>query len=160
MQDIKAGSMVQEGSTITQQLAKMLFLKPEKSLVRKIKEAVIAIKIEKRYTKDEILGLYLNQTYFGTRAFGIEAAAQTYFGKRSDQLSVSEAALLAALPKAPSLYSPFKNPQKAKERRTTVLTLMLSHRFITQEQYNRAVKNPCLHHPGTENMKRRILWRS
>ena len=142
MQDIKAGSMVQGGSTITQQLAKMLFLKPEKSFVRKIKEAVIAIKIEKRYTKDEILGLYLNQTYFGTRAFGIEAAAQTYFGKRSDELSVSEAALLAALPKAPSLYSPFKNPQKAKERRTTVLTHMLSHGFITQAQYNRAVKEP------------------
>ncbi|MFZ2197636.1 MAG: PBP1A family penicillin-binding protein [Thermodesulfovibrionales bacterium] len=142
MQDIKAGSMVQGGSTITQQLAKMLFLKPAKSLVRKIKEAVIAIKIEKRYTKDEILGLYLNQTYFGTRAFGIEAAAQTYFGKRSDQLSISEAALLAALPKAPSLYSPFKNPQKAKERRTTVLTLMLSHRFITHDQYNRALKEP------------------
>lgn len=142
MQDIKAGSMVQGGSTITQQLAKMLFLKPEKSLARKIKEAVIAIKIEKRYTKDEILGLYLNQTYFGTRAFGIEAAAQTYFGKRSDQLSVSEAALLAALPKAPSLYSPFKNPQKAKERRTTVLTHMLSHGFITRDQYNRALKEP------------------
>ena len=142
MQDIKAGSMVQGGSTITQQLAKMLFLKPEKSFVRKIKEAVIAVKIEKRYTKDEILGLYLNQTYFGTRAFGIEAAAQTYFGKRSDQLTVSEAALLAALPKAPSLYSPFKHPQKAKERRTAVLTLMLSHKFITQDQYNRAVKEP------------------
>ena len=142
MQDIKAGSMVQGGSTITQQLAKMLFLKPEKSFVRKIKEAVISIQIEKRYTKDEILGLYLNQTYFGTRAFGIEAAAQTYFGKHSDQLSVADAALLAALPKAPSLYSPFKNPQKAKERRAAVLTTMLGHKFITQDQYNRAVEEP------------------
>ncbi|MDH4233049.1 MAG: transglycosylase domain-containing protein, partial [Nitrospirota bacterium] len=87
MQDIKAGGLVQGGSTITQQLAKMLFLKPEKSVVRKIKEAIISIQIEKRYTKDEILGLYLNQMYFGTRAFGIEAAAQTYFGKTVDQLS-------------------------------------------------------------------------
>ncbi len=142
MQDIRAGGMVQGGSTITQQLAKMLFLKPEKSFVRKIKEAVISIQIEKRYTKDEILGLYLNQTYFGTRAFGIEAAAQTYFGKHSDQLSIAEAALLAALPKAPSLYSPFKNPQKAKERRTTVLTAMLGQKFITKDQYSKALEEP------------------
>ena len=142
LQDIKAGSMVQGGSTITQQLAKMLFLKPEKSMVRKIKEAVISLQIEKRYTKDEILGLYLNQTYFGTRAFGIEAAAQTYFGKPADKLSVSEAALLASLPKAPSLYSPFKNPQKAKERRTSVLTSMFKHKFITRDQYNSAVQQP------------------
>lgn len=142
IQDIKARSMVQGGSTITQQLAKMLFFKPEKSIVRKIKEAIISIQIEKRYTKDEILGLYLNQTYFGTRAFGIEAAAQTYFGKPADQLSVAEAALLASLPKAPSLYSPFRNPQKAKARRTSVLTSMLKHRFITLEQYNRALAEP------------------
>ena len=115
--DIKARSMVQGGSTITQQLAKMLFLKPEKSIIRKVKEAIISIQIERRYTKDEIIGLYLNQTYFGTRAFGIEAAAQAYFGKSVTQLSVAEAALLASLPKAPSQYSPFKNPQKARERR-------------------------------------------
>lgn len=142
IQDIKARSMVQGGSTITQQLAKMLFLKPEKSIVRKIKEAIISIQIERRYTKDEILGLYLNQTYFGTRAFGIEAAAQTYFGKPADQLSVAEAALLASLPKAPSLYSPFRNPQKAKDRRTSVLTSMLKHKFITRDQYNRALAEP------------------
>ena len=140
--DVKARSMVQGGSTITQQLAKMLFLKPEKSVVRKIKEAIISIQIERRYTKDEILGLYLNQTYFGTRAFGIEAAAQTYFGKYAAQLSVSEAALLASLPKAPSQYSPFKNPQKAKERRETVLESMLKHKFITRDQFNRAVGAP------------------
>jgi len=142
MQDIKARSMVQGGSTITQQLAKMLFLKPEKSIIRKVKEAIISIQIEKRYTKDEILGLYLNQAYFGTRAFGIEAAAQTYFGKSARQLSVAEAALLASLPKAPSHYSPFKHPQKAKERRTSVLESMLKHKFITRDQYNRAAKEP------------------
>ncbi|MDH4232874.1 MAG: PBP1A family penicillin-binding protein [Nitrospirota bacterium] len=142
IQDIKAGSLVQGGSTITQQLAKMLFLKPEKSIVRKIKEAVISIQIEKRYTKDEILGLYLNQTFFGTRAFGIEAAAQTYFGKTVDHLSVGEAALLASLPKAPSLYSPFRNPGKSKERRSVVLASMLSHKFITKDQYNRALREP------------------
>ncbi len=139
-QDIKAGSLVQGGSTITQQLAKMLFLKPEKSLTRKIKEAVISIQIEKRYTKDEILGLYLNQTYFGTRAFGVEAAAQTYFGKSVDDLSIGEAAMLAALPKAPSLYSPFKNPSKTEERRMAVLKSMLRLKFISDEQYNEAIK--------------------
>ena len=142
MHDIKARSMVQGGSTITQQLAKMLFLKPEKSITRKVKEALISIQIERRYTKDEILGLYLNQTYFGTRAFGIEAAAQTYFGKSATQLSVSEAALLASLPKAPSQYSPFKNPQKARERRESVLGSMLKHKFITQDQFDKANKEP------------------
>ncbi|PKL51849.1 MAG: penicillin-binding protein [Nitrospira bacterium HGW-Nitrospira-1] len=142
MHDIKTRSMAQGGSTITQQLAKMLFLKPEKSIVRKVKEAIISLMIERRYTKDEILGLYLNQTYFGTRAFGIEAAAQTYFGKPSNQLSVSEAALLASLPKAPSQYSPFRNPQKAKERRAAALGSMLRHKFITQEQYSRALAEP------------------
>jgi len=138
--DLRAGGMVQGGSTITQQLAKMLFLKPEKSLMRKIKEAAISIQIEKRYTKDEILGLYLNQTYFGSRAFGIEAGAQTYFGKSVQDLTVGEAALLASLPKAPSLYSPFKNPRKALERRSVVLSIMLKHRFITRPQYEEAMK--------------------
>src|SRR3990172_4564751 len=142
LQDIKAGSMVQGGSTITQQLAKMLFLKPEKSIVRKVKEAILSIMIERRYTKDEILGLYLNQTYFGTRAFSLEAAAQTYFGKPAGQLSVAEAALLASLPKAPSQYSPFRNPQKAKERRTSVLASMLKHKFITPSQYDHALQEP------------------
>lgn len=142
MHDIKAKSMVQGGSTITQQLAKMLFLKPEKSIIRKVKEAIISIQIERRYTKDEILGLYLNQTYFGTRAFGIEAAAQAYFGKSARQLSVAEAALLASLPKAPSQYSPFKKPQKAKERRSSVLDSMLKHKFITRDQYNKAAEEP------------------
>lgn len=141
-QDIKTMSIAQGGSTITQQLAKMLFLKPEKSIMRKLKEAAISIQIEKRYTKDEILGLYLNQAYFGTRAYGIEAAAQTYFGKSVSTLTVSEAALLASLPKAPSLYSPFKNPGKARERRSTVLTMMLHNKFITEAQYEEAEKEP------------------
>jgi penicillin-binding protein 1A len=141
-QDIKTRSIAQGGSTITQQLAKMLFLKPERSVKRKLKEAAISIQIEKRYTKDEILGLYLNQAYFGTRAYGIEAAAQTYFGKSAGQLSVGEAAVLASLPKAPSQYSPFKNPEKAKERKTTVLRLMLQNRFITRTQFEEAEREP------------------
>jgi penicillin-binding protein 1A len=140
--DIKAGSVVQGGSTITQQLAKMLFLKPDRSIKRKVREAVISIQIEKRYTKDEILGLYLNQAYFGTRAYGIEAASQTYFKKSTNELNIAEAALLASLPKAPSLYSPFKNPDKAKERRRKVLKEMLRNNFITEAQFNEADRFP------------------
>ncbi len=120
-QDIRAGGVVQGGSTITQQLARMLFLKSDKSIKRKIKEAALSIRIEQRYTKDEILGMYLNQAYFGARAYGIEAASQTYFGKSAKELNIAEAALLASMPKAPSVYSPFKNPEKARERRSIVL---------------------------------------
>jgi penicillin-binding protein 1A len=141
-QDLRTRSIAQGGSTITQQLAKMAFLKPERSVKRKLKEAAISLQIEKRYTKDEILGLYLNQAYFGTRAYGLEAAAQTYFGKSVDQLSVGDAAVLASLPKAPSQYSPFKNPEKARERKATVLKLMLQNGFITQQQYETARAEP------------------
>ncbi len=140
--DIRAGGMKQGGSTITQQLAKMLFLKPEKSIKRKIREAALSIQIEKRYTKDEILGLYLNQAYFGTRSYGIEAASQTYFGKTVKDLTIAEAALLASLPKAPSQYSPFRNFEKAKERRSIVLQLMLQHKLIKREQYDEALTEP------------------
>jgi|SRR5271169_1456408 len=136
--DIKAQGIVEGGSTITQQLTKMLFLKPEKSFSRKIKEAIISAQIEKRYTKDEILGMYMNQAYFGTRSYGIEAAAQTYFGKSITDLSLSEAAMLAALQKAPSLYSPFKNPDKARARRDLVLRRMLENKFISKQDYDKA----------------------
>lgn len=140
--DVRAGSIIQGGSTITQQLAKMLFLKPDKSIIRKLKEAVLSIQIEKHYTKDEILGLYLNQVYFGTRAYGIEAASQTYFSKPASGLTIAESALLASLPKAPSVYSPFKNPGKASERRRIVLKAMLKNQFITKQQYDDAEKTP------------------
>jgi len=140
--DIKAGGIVEGGSTITQQLARMLFLKPDKSVKRKIKEAALSMQIERRYTKDEILGMYLNQTYFGTRAYGIEAAAQTYFGKSVKSLTLAEAALLATLPKAPSRYSPFKNPEKARERRTIVLNQMVKYKFITESQSKEAQNAP------------------
>jgi penicillin-binding protein 1A len=142
LQDIRAGGVVQGGSTITQQLARMLFLKPEKNIKRKIKEAALSVRIEQRYTKDEILGMYLNQAYFGARAYGIEAASQTFFGKSTKELNIAEAALLASMPKAPSVYSPFKNPDKARERRTVVLKQMVDHRFITKEQYKEAENVP------------------
>ncbi|HXX56888.1 MAG TPA: penicillin-binding protein 1A [Thermodesulfovibrionales bacterium] len=141
-QDIRMRSIAQGGSTITQQLAKMLFLKPERSMKRKIKEIALSIQIEKHYTKDEILGLYLNQAYFGTRAYGIEAAAQTYFGKTIHELTIGESALLASLPKAPSFFSPFKNPERARERRSVVLKQMLEHKFITRKEYEEAEREP------------------
>ncbi|MGE5237585.1 MAG: penicillin-binding protein 1A [Chloroflexota bacterium] len=140
--DIMAKTIVEGGSTITQQLTKMLFLKPERSLSRKVKEAIISVQIEKRYTKDEILGMYLNQAYFGTRAYGIEAAAQTYFGKPISQLSVGELALLAALPKAPNLYSPFKRPEKAKARRDIVLRKMLENGYISKAEFDQGRAEP------------------
>ena len=145
--DIKAGSIVEGGSTITQQLAKMLFLSPERSITRKIKEAILSIQIEKKYTKDEILGLYLNQAYFGNRAYGIAAAAETYFGKSFKDLKISEIALLASLPKAPSAFNPFKRPDVAIKRRNIVLQKMLEEGFITKEQYNEEIKEPLPDHP-------------
>ncbi|MBF0345923.1 MAG: PBP1A family penicillin-binding protein [Nitrospirae bacterium] len=141
-ENFRAKSYVQGASTITQQLAKMLFLKPERSLARKIKEAALSVQIENRYTKDEILGLYLNQAYFGTRAYGLEAASQTYFGKKAEELTVGEAALLAAIPKAPSTYSPFKDAQKSLNRRNHVLRMMLNQGFIAGGKYDEAVAEP------------------
>ena len=137
--NIKEGGFVQGGSTITQQLAKMIFFKPEKTITRKVKEIAISLQIERRYTKDEILGLYLNNAYFGTRAYGIEAASSIYFGKASSDLSTSEAALLAALPKAPSKYSPFIDPEKALNRRNYVLRRMFQTGFIDQDEYRHAL---------------------
>ena len=104
------------GSTITQQVAKVLFLTPDKSLERKLKEALLALLIERRYSKDRILELYLNQIYFGHGAFGVEAAARTFFGKSVTNLTLAESALLAGLPKAPTTYSPFDHPDAAKRR--------------------------------------------
>ena len=140
--NIKEGAFVQGGSTITQQLAKMLFLNSEKTITRKIKEIVLSLQIEKKYTKDEILELYLNKAYFGARAYGIEAAAQTYFGKSATKIGISEAALLAALPKAPSKYSPFRNHDEALNRRNHVLKRMLVAGFVNEKQYREALSDP------------------
>jgi penicillin-binding protein 1A len=140
--NIKAGEYVQGGSTITQQLAKMLLLSPEKTITRKVQELVLSWQIEDRYSKDEILGLYLNQAYFGSRAYGIEAAAQAYFGSSARNLSIAQAALLAALPKAPSNYSPFKDPHKALMRRDFALNRMVAENYISEHTYRQAIKEP------------------
>ena len=124
-QNFRHGRIVEGGSTITQQLAKVLFLTPDKSLDRKLKEAVLAVELERRYPKDRLLEMYLNQIYFGHGAFGVEAASRTFFGKSVKDLSIAESALLAGLPKAPSTYSPFEHPEAAKRRRATVLARMV-----------------------------------
>jgi len=131
-QNFRRGRIVEGGSTITQQLAKVLFLTPDKSLDRKLKEAFLALELERRYSKDRILEMYLNQIYFGAGAFGVEAAARTYFGKSVSELGLPEAALLAALPRAPSTYSPFEHPEQARRRRAHVLNRMVEVGAITK----------------------------
>src|SRR5262245_46360532 len=137
-QNFRRGRIVEGGSTITQQLAKVLFLTPDKSLERKLKEAVLALTLERRYSKDRILELYLNQIYFGQGAFGVEAAARTFFGKPVSELSVSECALLAGLPKAPTTYSPFDHPDAATRRRATVLARMVETGVLKSDAAKRA----------------------
>ncbi len=142
MANIRAGRSVQGGSTITQQVAKTLMLSPEKTLLRKAREALLAIQMEENLSKDEILFLYLNQIFFGQGASGIENAAQTYFKKSVAQLTIPEAALLAGLPQAPSKYSPTKNPSRAKERQRYVLTRMGEVGFIPKEDVAKFIEEP------------------
>jgi penicillin-binding protein 1A len=137
-QNFRRGRIVEGGSTITQQLAKVLFLTPDKSLERKLKEAVLALELERRYSKDRILELYLNQIYFGHGAFGVEAAARTFFGKGVGELTLPESALLAGLPKAPASYSPFDHLDAAKRRRATVLARMVDTGLLRPDQAKRA----------------------
>ena len=146
--DIKARSFKQGASTLTQQLAKTLFLSSEKSIVRKIREAILALQIERRYTKDEILELYLNQIYLGSGAYGVEAAARTYFNTTVSGLTLGQSALIAGLPKAPSVYSPRVHPDLAKKRRQIVLRQMLTEAYITQQAFDRACAEPVLVPPS------------
>src|SRR3990172_4965277 len=141
LKNLQAGRVVQGGSTITQQVAKSFFLSSERTISRKIKEAIMAFRIEKNLNKEEILHLYLNQIYFGNGAYGIETASETYFGKDISNLSLSEAALLAGLPKAPSKYSPYENMALAKGRQEYVLGRMAEEKFITPEQAQRAARS-------------------
>ncbi len=138
VRNISAGRVVQGGSTITQQLSKVLFFSPERTLLRKIKEAIVTLQIEKRYTKDQILALYLNQIYLGAGSYGTAVAARKYLGKDVSHITLSEAALLAALPKSPGRYSPLTNPEDAVKRRNHVLDRMAEEGFITREKSEKA----------------------
>ena len=137
-----SGKIREGGSTITQQLAKVIFLTPEKTLERKVKEALVALQLEKKYTKNEILELYLNQIYLGSGAYGVEAAALTYFGKHANQLNIAECALIAGLPKLPTFYSPFNNYEVAKRRRNIVLAKMAELGYISYKQFQELSKTP------------------
>jgi 1A family penicillin-binding protein len=135
-------------STISQQLAKLVFLSPERSITRKVKEAILSAEITRRYSKDDILEIYLNEIYYGNLAYGIEAAARLYFNKPASQLTLAEAALLAGLPQAPAAYDPLQNPDVAKGRQATVLRLMVEHGAITAEEADAAWREPLSYYGG------------
>jgi penicillin-binding protein 1A len=145
VKDIRAGRVVQGGSTITQQLVRNLYISKERTFKRKIKEACLAIKLARHRSKDWILAQYMNAVYYGNHAYGIEAAAQTYFRRRAGSLTLDQAALLAGLPQAPSVYDPFHRPLDALDRRDEVLRAMRDNGDITQRQYVSAVSDRKLH---------------
>lgn len=152
--DVMRGEKAQGGSTITQQLVKNAFLTPEKTITRKIKEAVLSYKIEKSYTKEEIFSFYLNQIPYGSNAYGAEAAAQTFFGKSSSFLSLNEAALLATLPKAPSYYSPYgQHKEELVARKNNVLERMQKVGFITKQDLEQAKNEPLVFQKQRANIK-------
>ena len=140
LKNFEAGHIVQGASTITQQVARLVYLSPEKKYMRKVKEAILSYKIDKYLAKDEILNLYLNQIYLGHGTYGIESASLGYFGKSAKELTLPEAALLAGLPKAPNTYSPFLYFERAKQRQVYVLSRMVEENYITQAEMNKAVK--------------------
>jgi penicillin-binding protein 1A len=142
LRNIFSGEIIQGGSTITQQVVKSLLLSPEKSFARKIREAILAFKIEKYLSKEEILFLYLNQIYLGHGAYGVAAAAENYFGKSIEELNLAESALLAGLPQAPTKYSPFNHPEQAKKRQTYILNRMVEEEFISNRELGEALQKP------------------
>jgi 1A family penicillin-binding protein len=141
-QNLREGRLVSGGSTITQQLARNLYLSPDEgsspSLWRKLRESILAIRLSRQLSKDDILELYLNQVYYGNLAYGVEAAARTYFGKPARDLDLAEAALLAGLPQAPAAHDPFLHPAAARERQRTVLSLMVEAGYITDAEADAA----------------------
>jgi penicillin-binding protein 1A len=151
LKNIEAGSIVQGGSTITQQVTKSFFLSPEKSYQRKIREVILAYRIDKTFSKEEILFLYLNQIYLGHGAYGVKAAAENYFDKDVQELTLAECAILAGLPRAPTRYSPFKYPERARNRQVYVLNRMVAEGYITNMQAAEALSEPL-------NIKTRRNW--
>ncbi|MBM4273048.1 MAG: PBP1A family penicillin-binding protein [Deltaproteobacteria bacterium] len=142
VRNLEAGEVVQGGSTITQQVVKRIMLTSEKSFARKIREAVLAYRIDNYLTKEEILSLYMNHIFLGHGAYGVEAAAQEFFSKHVEDLSLAESALLAGIPKAPSRYSPYLNPQRSKERQAYVLKRMAEVGFISKADMDKALSQP------------------
>ena len=145
---LRGGEVLSGGSTITQQLARNLLLSPQertqRTLTRKLRESILAWRLARAYTKDQVLQLYLNEANYGNLAYGIEAAAQTYFSKHAGELDLSECALLAGLPQSPAAYDPLANPQAARDRQAVVLDLMTKQGYITAEDA-RLAKAESLH---------------
>jgi penicillin-binding protein 1A len=142
LRNIFSGEIVQGGSTITQQVVKSILLSPEKSLTRKIREAILSFKIEKYLSKEEILFLYLNQIYLGNGAYGVATAAENYFGKSIEELSLAESSLLAGLTQAPSKYSPYHHPEQARKRQLYILNRMVEEGLISPDDFTRASQTP------------------
>ncbi len=142
------GDIVSGGSTIPQQLVKLVFLSPERTVTRKIKEAVLSAEISRRYDKDTILSIYLNELYYGNLAYGANAAAQTYFDKSVSELTLAEASLLAGLPQLPAYYDPYTHPDRAKERQSVVLGLMVENGYITAHEADAAWQEPLAYAPA------------
>lgn len=142
LMNIKAGRVVEGGSTITQQLARNLFLSRDQTLSRKVREALLSLQIERNFTKKQILEMYLNQIYFGQGAYGVESASRTYFGKHAQDMTLDECAMLAGMPKAPTNYDPYKNPLAALQRRNKVLNNMAEEGFITLQEATNAKNQP------------------
>lgn len=140
--DITGGSIRQGASTITQQLVKLSLLSPERTFKRKIQEVILAVQVERQYSKEEILEMYLNKVYFGEGAYGLQSAAQTYFDKPVAELTVSDGALLAGIVKAPSAYSPYRDEHGAKQRRNTIIGQMLEYGMISPEEAGAARAEP------------------
>ena len=140
--DFSIGSTVQGGSTLTQQLAKNLFLTQERTVSRKIQEAILALWLEHKYRKDQILELYLNRVYFGSGAYGVEAAAQKYFGRSARDVTLQEAAILAGLMKAPARLAPNRNPLGAQERAQQVILAMAEEGYISNAMARLALAHP------------------
>lgn len=154
--DIRTGSLAEGGSTITQQLAKNMFLTQERTFMRKLKEVLLALIIERRFSKQEILQAYLNQVYFGEGAYGVEAASQVYFGKHASELTLAESAMLAGLPRGPNIYSPYSDLKAALARRSVVLQGMVKAGYITAPEAEKASSEPLV----LAGKKRRIVQAS
>jgi penicillin-binding protein 1A len=150
VKNMQSGNVKQGASTITQQVVKNLLLTSEKSLVRKGKEAILSYRLERRFSKDEIFEIYLNQIFFGNSAYGIKAAARIYFHKELPEITVGEAAMLAGLPKGPSSYSPIKNLPKARQRQAQILSQMVKAHFITETQQRDAFAQPIRVFPASQ----------
>lgn len=156
--NFQTGEKSSGGSTITQQVVKRLMLTPEKSYERKLKEMILAHRLEEQFSKDEILNLYLNQIFFGNNAYGVEAAARTFFAKHASDLTLAEAALLAGLPNAPSRYNPYRNPEAAQARQRLVLRRMRDLGWVSDAEYDEAYYQPLEYASMSTGMGREGGW--